>query len=154
MRIEVTNFSLNNPFKNENKSGENQLIFIYPALIEFKKLKAPTNVAYNIVKSIKSVEQAIQDYDNTRISICESLCDRDAQDKPIIENGKYKFTTERQIEFQEKWQELLNTKVSIDIFEIKQSDVNNIKEINISCYETLLGYGFIKDDIYNPEEKK
>ena len=144
MEIKVTNFILNNPFG--VKQLDAQLMFIYPALQEFKKLKTPTIVAYNVVKSIGVVEKALKEYETTRITICESLCEKDKDDKPVIEGKIYKFTEENKKEFQLKWTELLNTEITLDIFPINQSDIDSLKEINIHCYETLLNNGFILDD--------
>lgn len=142
MEIKATNFALTDHFP----KGAPRLDFIFPALQEFKKLKAPVSVAYSIIKSIGAVEKALIDYDETRKIICESLCDKDNNDKPVIEGGKYKFSGENLAEFNAKWNELLNTKVSIEIRQINQEDINHIDEVNIACYETLMKFGFIKDE--------
>ena len=141
MEIKATNFFLNNPFATPD--SEVQLGFIYSALQEFKKLKVPVSTACNVVKSIASVEKAIKEYETTRLIICESLCNKDENGKPIVEENKYKFTKESHDEFNRKWQDLLNTEITLDIWQINQSDIKDVKEINISCYETLLKYGFI-----------
>lgn len=145
MEIKVTNFVLTDHFCGPN--NEPSLNFIYPALQEFKKVKAPVSVAYNIIKSIGAVEKALADYENTRKAICEQLCDKDKKDNPIIESGKYKFSDENYREFQKKWHELLNTEVLIDIWSFPKKDTEDIKEINIYCYETLMKYGFIKEEV-------
>lgn len=144
MEIKIKNHSLENTFNSKNH--ESDMEFIYPALLEFKKLKAPVNVAYNIVKSIKVVEQACKDYNDTRISICESLCEKDETGKTSMQDGKYKLAEENTIEFQNKWEELLNTEIILDIFPVRQSELKGINEVNICCYETLMRTGFIIDD--------
>ena len=148
MEIKVKNYLLKNP---NSEQSENELVFIYPALQEFKKIKTPTKVAYSIVKTIGIVEKAIKEYEKTRIAICESLCEKDEKEKPIIEKNAYKFTEENKAEFNLKLNELLNTEITLDIFRINQSDIDNLKEINIACYETLINNGFINDDINKPD---
>lgn len=142
MEIKVTNFALTDHFV----QGTLKLDFIFPALQEFKKLKVPVNVAYNIIKSISAVEKALIDFDETRKAICESLCDKDEKGKPISENEKYKFTESNLIEFNTKFNELLNTEVVIDIRQINQKDISHIEEVNITCLETLMKFGFVKDE--------
>lgn len=150
MQVKITNFFLKNPFSTDNK--EPNMMFVYSALHEFKKLKTPTTVAYNVVKSIGVVEKSVKECESTRVALCESLCEKDAEEKPIIEKNNYKFTEENKKEFHVKWQELLNTEITLDIFPINKSDIENVKEINIACFETLLKHGFIKDDTISEEK--
>lgn len=142
MQVKITNSVLNAPY---NINAEQSLSFIYPALLEFKKIKVPVPVAYNIIKSIGVVEKAIKDFQETRISICETLCEKDGDNKSITNSDKYKFTEENKKEFDSKFKELLNSEIIIDIFPINNSDIISVKDINISCYETLLKHGFIKE---------
>ena len=144
MEIKVTNFILADHFASPNTP--HRLEFIFPSLQEFKKLKVPTNTAYNIIKSIGVVEKVLKEYNDTRVMICESLCEKDEKGNPKVENNKYVFTKENQNEFNNKWTDLLNTEINLDIWQINQSDLSHIKEMNITCYETLLKYGFIKED--------
>lgn len=144
MIITVTNFRLKNS-KNSFAFDDN-LFFISSAFASFKRLKTSTKVAYNTVKSVKAVEEAIKDYEKTRISICESLCDKDLKGRPIIENGNYKFSEEAKREFDLKFEELLNQEITIDIFPIKQEEIEDLKDINIECYQTLSEIGFIQID--------
>lgn len=150
MQIKTTNFLLKNPYVSPNP--DSNLSFIYPALQEFKKLKTPARVAYNIIKSIGAVEQAMKQCDDTSTTILKSLCDNDENGNPISESGKYKFSENNLEEFNNKIQDLLNSEITIDIFPINQSDISNIPEVNIQCYETLMIHGFINDDTVQVEK--
>lgn len=150
MEIKVTNYLLTDHSLTLDLQAK--MRFIHPALQEFKKLKVPVSVAYNIIKSIGVVERAIKDYDSTRIAILESLCEKDAKGTSVVEEGKYKFSGNNHSEFNKKWQELLNVEISLEIFPISHKDIVDIKEINISCYETLMKYGFIQEDIQLDEK--
>lgn len=144
MEIKVTNFTLIDHFKNPNIDSSN---FILPALNEFKKCKMIVSVASKIVKNISTVNTALLECDKIRIVIAESLCERDG-DKPVtvVNNGvsKYKFSDEGYKEFNEKWVQLLNTEITIDITPINELDIENL-EVNVACYQTLVRHGFIKE---------
>lgn len=144
MEIKIINGLLDSP---EYFTGEQKLNFIYPALLDFKRLRTSVQVAYNIVKSIKEVERAIKEFTDTRLSICESLCDKDENDKPKVENRKYVFSDEGQKEFNQKFQQLLNTEITLNIWPVDNEEILAIKDINITTYETLLKHGFIKESI-------
>lgn len=149
MEIKTTNFLLKNPF--DTKNSDSKLFFIHPALQEFKKLKTPTKVAYNIVKSISSVEGALQEYEKTKIAICESLCERDERDIPVAKSGRYVFSEDSEKELNIKVGELMNSEITLNIFPVNQSDINDVKDMSIECYETLMRHGFIIDDTELPE---
>ena len=142
MKITVPTWSLQDNFPEPNQPLK--LDFIHPSLKEFLKLKMPVSVASKMSKNIIEVEKALTEYEKTRIIIIESLCERDADDKPVIENKNFKFSPEGYKEFAEKWNELLNTLVDIDISPVNESDIEKL-EINGTCYATLSKYGFIQE---------
>ena len=104
-------------------------------------------MAYNVVKSIGAIEKALYDYNSTRIAICETICEKNEKGECIKDNGKYKFVGDGYSEFSKKWLELLDTEILLNIFPINQKDIADIKEINITCYETLMKHGFIQEDV-------
>lgn len=144
MKITVTNFTLKDHFSPVNQPP--MLEFIHPALKEFSRLKLPVPIASKMTKNIMKVEDAISEYEKTRINIVESLCERGEDEKPIIEGNKYKFSDDAAKEFNEKWNELLNTEITLDIKVIDESEIEKF-EINGTCYQTLVKHGFIKEKV-------
>ena len=141
MKITVKNFVLTDYNRDTNQPA--MLEFIYPALKEFSRLKLPVPIASKVTKDIMRVEDALTEYNKIRISIAESLCEKE-NDKPIIKDNNYQFSEEGKKEFQEKRLELLNSEVTLDIKVIDESEIEKF-EINATCYHTLVKYGFIKE---------
>lgn len=149
MKITVTNFVIKDHFSPATQPP--MLEFIHPALKEFSRLKLPVPIASKMTKNIIKVENAISEYEKTRINIVESLCEKGEDEKPVIEGNKYKFSDEAGKEFNEKWNELLNTEITLDIKVINESEIEKF-EINGTCYQTLVKHGFIKEK-EEPAEK-
>lgn len=178
MKIKIKNYFLQNPALLIQQNGFQNMGFIIVALNEFKYLRASTRVAYNIVKSIKEAEKATIELEETRISICKSLCMKDEHGNPVQKNGQFQFrekyvcpecedVSEQEMcekcnikssmkiskerdEFNDKYAELLQQEVELDIFPIKNSDIDGVQNVPIAAYETLLKHGFIQEE----EEKK
>lgn len=142
MKITVTNFILKDYYSPINQAP--LLEFIHPALKEFIRLKIPVPIASKMTKNITAVETAISEYEKTRISIVESLCEKDENEKPVTENNNYKFSEEGLKEFNHKLNELLNSEITLEIKVINESEIEKL-EINGTCYQTLAKYGFIKE---------
>lgn len=142
MKITTTNFVLKDHFSPTTQPP--MLEFIHPALKEFSRLKLPVPIASKMTKNITAVETAISEYEKTRISIAESSCEKDKDEKPITENNNYKFSEEGLKEFNTKLNELLNTEITLQIKVINESEIEKL-EINGTCYQTLVKYGFIKE---------
>lgn len=139
MELKIKNFFLQDTFS-PNRDDKS---FLWNALNEFKKLKVSIPVAYNTIKTINNINKALEEYNAIRISIADELCEKTADGNKVIENNQYKFSEENLKEFNTKINDLLHTEVNIDVWSIKQSQIDNLKDIEINVYETLVIYNFI-----------
>lgn len=152
MKIKVENYFLRDPVIQTN--GSQNMGFIIVALNEFKYLRASTRVAYNIIKSFREVERAIKDLEETRIAVCQSLCQKDEEGNLIQINNQFQFSEDGKIEFATKYQELLQQVVELDIFPIQNSDINDLPNVSVAAYETLLKFGFIQEEEKKAKDEK
>lgn len=139
MEIKIKNFFLQDTFS-PNRDDKS---FLWNALNEFKKLKVSIPVAYNTIKTINNINKALEEYNAIRISIADELCEKTEDGKKVIENNQYKFSEENLKEFNTKINDLLHTEIYLDVWSIKQSQIDNLKDIEINVYETLVKYNFI-----------
>lgn len=142
MEVKIANAYLEAPHYIKD---EQVLNFIHPSLLDFKRLRTSVAVASNIIKSIREVERAIKEFHDVRMSICESLCEKEEAGKPKTDAGKYVFSEGGQKEFDEKFRELLNTATVLNIHPVKGSDIASVEGVSIIGYDTLLRHGFIVD---------
>lgn len=107
------------------------------ALRELSSLRTNTKVAYNTVKTIKSTDVAIGNYDAARKNILETRCEKEG-DKPKIdkETNEYVFASDEvKKEAIDSINELALTEIELEVFPVKIEDFGNTE---ISAL-TLLG---------------
>lgn len=101
--------------------------------------------AIKLLKNLENLKAETDRFEKVRIRILEKYCDKDEDNKPIIENNSYVFNNENsKTEMAKEINELLIGETSIDIEEIPFSAIENI---NISMAQLSQ----IKD-IINMEE--
>lgn len=101
--------------------------------------------AIKLLKNLENLKAETDRFEKVRIRILEKYCDKDEDNKPIIENNSYIFNNENsKTEMVKEVNELLIGEISIDIEEIPFSAIENI---NISMAQLSQ----IKD-IINMEE--
>lgn len=103
-----------------------QLNPIIEGLNQLMVEKLPIKVAYSISKVAKKIQEEAKTYEENRKVLLERYCDRDKEDKPIIENDHYVITDKA---FATELNEL--NEVTIDI-EFKTISLNSLEGLVIS----------------------
>lgn len=73
------------------------------------------------------VNPYLETYSKNRLELCNEFCKKDADDKPIIENGRYIFEIDSK--FYEEIETLLEEDARIDIPDSLKYDMHTIKAI-------------------------
>lgn len=98
-----------------------------PSLVYISKLPTNSKVSYNIVKTLKSVNEVNKDIDSTRINILESRCLKDDKGKPKENKGLYVFES---LDIEKECSLILDNlkeaESEIDIFKINSLDLSNV----------------------------
>lgn len=115
-----------------------------PGLQELAQKPTSTKVAYNVAKSIKAAQEAIEVFNSAKKNIIESLCKKDDKGKPVLENNSYVFEGDNQIEAQAKLAELVKTEIDVDLFPITINDIEQMKDVTGKMMFNL--QLFIKED--------
>lgn len=91
----------------------------------------PVKLSFGISKNIKKLEREVEDYQKERIKICESLSNKDEEDKPIMikkEDGTEVYDIPDRKLFDEEIKELLDTEVDIDIHMVEEAVLDQCSE--------------------------
>jgi hypothetical protein len=122
MSNKLRNIKRNAPVDAVNQPGITLTIFelrkSMGALNELCSKQIPAALAFKLAKSIKIINQDIETFETTRISICQRL-----GTAPTAERGEYTFTPEARIEFDREIDALIATEVTLPISKIKVEDL-------------------------------
>jgi hypothetical protein len=122
-------------------------------LSQVKSLRAPGNVQWNVVRTLRSVSGPNDDFWTARNSVFEKWCKRDESDKPVItDKQEYDFIdNETRAKCLQEVTDLSNAEVEITIYPIKGSDIEKIDEIT---GDLIIGLGEFIEDENAPAKKK
>jgi hypothetical protein len=92
----------------------NEIIGILTGIATITEQRMPVKLAYwfNKINDKLTAEQKV--YDNMRVKLCVEYCDKDSDNNPMIEDGRY-LGLEDNIEFKTKLLELFDIEAELDI---------------------------------------
>lgn len=100
----------------------------------FLQLKIPVKAAFKIKTLANKFNEELKKFQELRIQILERHCDRDDENKPIIDaNSNYKFSTPKQVQDVTKE---VNDLLSIEV-EFEPIKVDDLGDISLSGDELL-----------------
>ena len=97
------------------------------ALTDLSTIRTNTKVSYNVVKTMKAVQEALDNIADARKQIIETRFIKNEDGKPKVdENGNYIFeSTEIENETKELLKELAETEIELTIYPVKLADFGN-----------------------------
>jgi hypothetical protein len=140
--IKISNLALTHP-----KAG------FVALLSQLKSLRAPGNVQWNVVRTLRSLSGPNDDFWAGRTAIFEKWCKRDEKDKAVItDKQEYDFVDdETRAKCLQEITDLSNAEVDIEIYPIKGSSIEQIEEIT---GDLIIGLGEFIEDENAPAKKK
>jgi len=92
-----------------------------------------------------TVAQEYQKYEKQRIALCDELCIKDKDKKPLLKDDKYQFTEKNGEKWQKEYIILNNEEVDLPL---KSVDIKTIKKVvEDTSYEPEIGEAKIIDEI-------
>ena len=95
-------------------------------------------------KFIKNIVDEYKTKEEDRVKICEALCVKGKDKKPIMKNNNYQFTPENIPKFQKEFEALLSEKVTLTLLPIDAKLI--LKLIDNTKYEPEIGEVEIIDE--------
>jgi hypothetical protein len=122
-------------------------------LSQVKSLKAPGNVQWNVVRTLRNLSGPNEDFWSVRNSVFEKWCKKDEKGKAVItEKQEYDFASdEDRASCLKEIADLTNAEVELEIYPIKGSDVEKIADIT---GDQIIGLGEFIEDENAPKKKE
>lgn len=125
-----------------NKKFINSFLPAFDGLVRLPSNKQSGKLKYAIKRSIDNIQEALDEYNKKRIRIFEDRAKVDENGNPIMgEDGSYIFenAAKRKAAFEEL-EKLNNTQITISIFPITKSVIDEIGGISIGQELNLLDF--------------
>ena len=117
-----------------------QIVKMQKDIEEIKKCRLRASIAFTIVKNAKQIKNAMDIFNEARMTLINACTCKDENGEPVIKDGKY--VIENEAEFAQEFTKLQLETQELNFCKIKLSDISDI-EIETTYMETL--YEFIEE---------
>lgn len=120
---------------------------IFPSLQQVSGLSYPKDTPLkhymNIAKNLNLIEDEVKAFQATREGILKEVCDKDEEGNIIYitgENGgtEYSLTSEARVEFTNRYNELLETEVEIELLKLKSENFEGVAGLTPNALKGLM----------------
>lgn len=143
--------------KNSNLTGTNTNRGVLIKAISYNMPFQRARIKNRFIAVLMAKQNEINE---NRVTILNEICEKDADNKPILESGQYKLSDENSKKFQEEFQKLMEEDCIIDVAPSMEKDISDIKsmihaspvelnEVETAQLEEIL----TAMDAMNPEKK-
>lgn len=131
MNIKITNVELMNA--------------LVPGLQDLAGIRTSGKIAYNVAKTLKNCDVAVQAFNDQKKLVLEEACTKTEDGKPKIEGNEYVFDTpEVKAKAVTDLNSLLVAEINIDVYPISIADFQQLKDVSAG---TILRLGqFVEEE--------
>jgi hypothetical protein len=124
---------------------------LIPSLEELKRMKTPGKITMAVVRLSNECKKRVQEYEDARIALVKSACQKDEKGNPVIKDNMFQFEKEEdKIAIEKEIKEIADQKILIDVASLDSKLFESV-DIAGNLYEVLAHYNFIIDaDLNTP----